>query len=302
MKTLPNDPLLVNPHQTFCVQKRVTSDVTQKCFGLTWEETAHQAHHHTVAVQSWLSSRAPQGAIFEGKGISATSTGLQEGLLNLAHDARFPSETPPEVVDEEIEAIKAFFRNRGVPFIWWLSPFAAPPHMDEHLPRHGFHLLEYHLPALVAPLSTFDNGPSFDPEIQVWQANSLADLHAASTIRRIAFRFPEGVARTYFEAMAEDWLCGAPARLFVARVGNAGPPVGIGALIMGAGLPGVYVMATLPAWEGRGLGKALLRRILQTARDEGHAKIVLTAGARAYSLYQKFGFEHLYEYRLYAIS
>jgi len=107
------------------------------------------------------------------------------------------------------------------------------------------------------------------------------------------------VALTYFVDMADDWLRGDPARLYLARIADQAPLAAIGALIMGADVPGVYVMATLPAWEGRGLGKAILARILSDARNEGFAHMVLTAGARAYSLYRKFGFEHIFEYRLY---
>lgn len=294
-------PRIVNPQQAFAVQIRATSETTQCLFSQTWEETVEQAHRHTVAVQSWLSSRAPGGVTYKSIGLTATSTGIPVGLLNLVHSADFPVEMPDKVVGEEIESVKAFFQDRDVPFTWWLSPLAAPADIGTRLTQHGMVLSEYHLPTLVAPLITFGTGPDFSSKIQVWQAKSLSDLQAASTIRRTAFRFPVGVACTYFENMAEDWLRGDPARLFVACVGDDGPPVAMGALIMGADLPGVYVMATLPEWEGRGLGKAILTRILQTAREEAHEKIVLTAGARAYSLYRKFGFEHIYEYELYRL-
>ncbi|MFZ5820944.1 MAG: GNAT family N-acetyltransferase [Chloroflexota bacterium] len=292
---------LVNPHQNFSIQRRITSETSQKLFHLSLEEIAGQAHSHTVAAQKWLSSRAPQGAEFQGAGIVATSTGIREGLLNLAHDARFPAGTPSEAVDEEIEAVKSFFAGRGVPFMWWLSPMATPADMSERLLRHGMVLLEYRLPTLVAPLPTCKGGPAYNPEIEVWQANSVADLRAASAIRHAAFNFPKDSALSYFEDMAEDWLRGEPARLFVARVGREGPPTGIGALVMGAGLPGVYAMATLPACEGKGLGKAILTHILAAASAAGHERIVLTAGARAYSLYRKFGFEHIYEYKLFGL-
>jgi len=296
---MDTDPLIVNPQQGYCVQRRVTSEFTRKLFGLSWEETAVQAHRHTMAVQKWLSSRAPQGALLRGLGVTATSTGIRESLLNLAHDADFPPMTPPEVVDAEIDSIKAFFHDRGVPFMWWLSPMASPADMGERLVRHGMLLLDYRLPALAAPLPVSTDRPVFDPGIEVWQANCRADLQAASVVRHAAFKFPQDAARTYFEDMEDDWLRGDPARLFLARFGKDGPPAGIGALVMGEGLPGVYAMATLPQWEGRGLGKAILARILEIACSEGHGMIVLTAGARAYSLYRKFGFEHIFEYSLY---
>jgi len=148
---------------------------------------------------------------------------------------------------------------------------------------------------MVAPLPA--KCPPLNPGAQVWLAQGRDDLEAASTIRRIAFGFPDGAAPDYFEAMADDWLGGDPARLYLARLGK-GPPAAIGALIMGAGIPGVYVMATLPEWGRRGLGKAILARILVDATAERHGLVALTAGVKGYPLYRQFGFEHVFDYSL----
>ncbi len=297
-----DDRIRVNPQQLFCEQFRVTSATTEARFGLDWTATARLADAHTVAVQRWLSSRAPGARRLAGLGVTATSTGLAVPLLNLATGAHYPPETPVAVIDEEIAAVKAFFAARHVPFTWWLGPFPSPVEMGAHLRRHGFRLRDYRLPAMVAPLTESARWPTGNPRAEIWQARSRADLAAASTIRRAAFRFPAGTARTYFEDQAEEWLRGAPARVYLARLDPTGPPVALGALILGAGVPGVYVMATLPVWEGRGLGKAILARMLGDAAAEGHTLIVLTAGARAYSLYRKFGFEHIFEYELYRLE
>ena len=101
--------------------------------------------------------------------------------------------------------------------------------------------------------------------------------------------------------MSDDWLCGDPARLYLARLGN-GPPAAIGALIMGAGIPGVYVMATLPEWGRRGLSKAILARILSEAAAEGHDMTALTAGPKGYPLYRQFGFEHIFDYTIHRMA
>ena len=58
----------------------------------------------------------------------------------------------------------------------------------------------------------------------------------------------------------------------------------------------------LPEAQQQGLGKAILARLLSQAAAEGHRLIVLTAGPQAYSLYRKFGFEHIFEYTLYRLE
>jgi GNAT superfamily N-acetyltransferase len=293
---------LVNPDQSFYPQRRVTTEITQQRFDLTWQETVHLADKHTLTVQGWLSSRSPQAKQFDGVGTTVTSTGIKVSLLNLALGSNFPPQTPDEIISDEIERVKEFFSNSGTPFLWWLSPRAIPSDMGSRLLRHGFKAEEYHLPTMVALLPLSVVGPTLNPEVQVWQASSRLDLEFASTIRRIAFGFAEGVALTYFEDMSDDWLRGDPARLYLARVGAQGPPVAIGALIMGNGLPGVYVMATLPQWERQGLGKAILAQIFSDATAEGHELIILTAGPQAYPLYRQFGFEHIFEYTMYSLA
>ncbi len=272
-------------------------------FGQSWDEVARLTDTHTRAVQSWLSTRAPQAQRFDGLGVTAGSSGLAVSLLNLALGSDFPPETGDEAIANEIEAVKTFFAKRGLPWYWWLGPHPQPADIGRRLTRQGIKLLGG-LPAMAAPVpaiaSPSESFPPLNPEAQVWLASNQADLKAASTIRRIAFEFPEGVALDYFEAMAGDWLKGDPARLYLARLGD-GPPAAIGALIMGAGRPGVYVMATLPEWGRRGLGKAIMARLVLEAAAEGHKMMALTAGSQGYPLYRQFGFERIFDYGIYSL-
>lgn len=266
--------------------------------GCTWEEVARIADRHTLAMQLWLPTRAPDAVCYVSRGIVAGSSGLGVPILNQALGADFPDQMSDTQIDAEIEGIRAFFARRSVPWYWWISPHSTPEDIDRHLARHGLRD-RTSLPMMVAPLPR----PSFPhhPDAHVWRARTRTDLQAASTIRRIAFRFVEGEALTYFEDMPDEWLGGGPARLYLARLGN-GPPASIGALVMAQGLPGVYVMATLPEWQRRGLGKAVLARIMSDAAEDGHKLIVLTASDRGYGLYRQFGFEHIFDYSIYQLD
>ena len=259
-------------------------------------QVIRQADRHTQAVQAWLASRAPDAVRWWGQGVQVSSTGLYVPLLNLALGGEYPPGTPADIIDDEIARVKAFFTDRGRPWYWWIGPHARPVDLGVRLKRHGLTCDRAPLPALVASLPA--DGPDSDPRVQVWLASSRADLRAASHIRRVAFRFPDGAALDYFEAMAADWLARDPARLYLARLGD-GPPAAIGAWITGAGMPGVYVMATLPQWGRRGLGKAILARLLADVAAEGHAWIALTASRYGYPLYCQFGFQHVFDYRIY---
>ncbi len=288
------------------IRKQLASPETIEArFGQSRNEITRLTDTHTLAVQSWLSTRAPRVERFDSLGIIANSTGLNVSLFNLALGCNYPLETDDKTITAEIKALKNFYGERNVPWSWWIGPRPQPADIFDRLLQH--HLIETRqtgLPAmaLALPMPIAETlpapAPPLNPDIQVWQASDRTDLEAASAIRWIAFRFPEGAASTYFEDMAADWLNGDPARLYLAKVGN-GPPAAIGALIMGARLPGIYIMATLPKWGRQGLGQAIMAHMISVATDEGHKTLMLTAGDMGYGLYKKFGFEHIFNYRLF---
>jgi predicted GNAT family N-acyltransferase len=66
-----------------------------------------------------------------------------------------------------------------------------------------------------------------------------------------------------------------------------GRPIGTGRL-----LPDGHIgrMAVLQAWRGRGVGAALLLRLLQAAREDGVQRVALNAQVRAVGFYSRYGF------------
>lgn len=260
------------------------------------EKLIHQADEHTRTVQAWLASRSPQGRQLSLPTVHASSTGLQIQFLNLALGRPVLPNTPENEIENDIEQVLKFFAQRNVPW-YWMHPSSSHPAIRKHLEHHGLTHDPPDLPAMVAPLPA----PRLetDPTISVWQATNKNDLIAASKIRRTAFRFPEDAGKTYFEDMSEDWLKNDNAHLYLASLGFD-MPAAIGALILGADLPGIYVMATLPEYERKGLGRAILNRIMADAEGMGFPHIVLTASEKGFPLYQKFGFEHIFDYVFYS--
>ncbi|MFL7870759.1 MAG: GNAT family N-acetyltransferase [Anaerolineales bacterium] len=251
------------------------------------------ADEHTMAVQAWLAARTPQAIQFQGIGTTVSSGKLLIDLSNLALGAHYPPTVADEEIDKEIHTVKHFFSERNVPWIWWLGPNTLPKNMLQRLAEHG---LTGHSPLPAMALALPEKKKAINPNVIVWQAQNRADLEAASRIRRSIFELPPDATFSYFEDMATDWLRYNPARLYLARH-KEGPPASIGALILGNGYPGVYVMTTLPEWEKKGLGSAILDCILREAKIDGHSMIFLTASEKGFPLYQKFGFEHLFDYQ-----
>jgi GNAT superfamily N-acetyltransferase len=272
-------------------------------FGKPQDELIRLADQHTKAVQAWLASRSPQAAKYVGKGIRLSSTGLQVPLLNLALGCNFPGDASDNFINDEIENVKAFFARRGVPWLWWVAPHASPANLTPFLKENGITTEPRKLPAMIAPVGAKTHAMTKNGSgIKVWRAKTEADLQAASHIRHQAFRFPAGEALHYFEDMQADWLLdSSPARLYLAGR-QIGSPAAIGAVIEGAGLPGIYIMATLPDSMRQGFGKAVLIHLLQQIESEydENGMVVLTASRFGFPLYSQFGFKHLFDYSIYA--
>ncbi len=281
------------------MQTLASDEIIFSEFGKTRKELTELVSRHTMAVQGWLSSRSPQAKKFKGKGIKASSTGFKLPLLNLALGCNFPSDATQEEIDAEIEATKSFFADRNVPWYWWMNANPYPNNIHAILENHGLECDAPPLPAMAVSLkmdiATF---PAYPNNICVWQAQSIEDLQAASKIRRLAFKFPDGEALTYFEDMAADWLNNESVKLFLAGEDESAP-VSIGAVIEREGIPGIYVMATLPDHHRKGYGKAVLSRLMLEATTKGHEIMALTASDQGFGLYTQFRFRHLFGFDFY---
>ncbi len=73
----------------------------------------------------------------------------------------------------------------------------------------------------------------------------------------------------------------------VLAVDTNGNTIGTGRL-----LPDGHVgrMAVLPEWRGKGVGAALLRKLMESARENGVQQLALNAQIRAVPFYTRFGF------------
>lgn len=269
-----------------------SSQMIYDCFRHNREEMIRLADNHIQAVQTWLSTRTPNAKRFLGKGVIANSSGLPVPLLNLAFGTDYAPGTSDELIEREIESVKTFYRYQSVPWSWWIAPNATPSDMIQRLKRHEL-VCNFRRPVMIAPLPVHSH--SYESDIHISEAATIADLEIASTIRHRSFGFPEGVAEHYFETMAQNWLNCTRGTLYMAGLAGEAPSA-IGALITGAGLSGVYMMATLPERRRYGLGSAILKHILREATKEQYKFIVLTASPLGYPLYRKYGFVHVFDY------
>jgi N-acetylglutamate synthase len=214
-------------------------------------------------------------------------------------------------IDGLIEAAEAFYRRRGLPSVFHLSPATWPPALDTRLARRGY---------AIHQLS------------EVW----VADVHdviartrggaeeAAVPSRAPASAFssgPHGTEETLLHGRADrvwlDFAYDEPAGRravyhgIVGRISNPcafasirlnGVPLAIGLGVSDGGWTGVFSMLTAPEQRGRGRARQILHQLARWALErEDHALYLQVLGANtpARRLYGRCGFTlaHTYHYR-----
>jgi predicted GNAT family N-acyltransferase len=134
-------------------------------------------------------------------------------------------------------------------------------------------------------IELFDLVPAYTPvdivEFAV-EEGSWDDLMAAARpLREAVFVHEQGVP---VELEWDEY--DATSRHVVAR-DTTGTPIGTGRLLADGR---VGRMAVLSEWRGRGVGRALLERLMEAASERGMTDLALHAQAHAAGFYEKFGF------------
>ncbi len=114
------------------------------------------------------------------------------------------------------------------------------------------------------------------------QARWPEDREALRAVRETVFVEEQGVP------LALEWDGRDAEALHLLAEDEQGRPIGTGRL-----LPDGHIgrMAVLAAWRGRGVGTALLRRLMDLGVAQGHRRLVLAAQLTAIPFYQRLGFE-----------
>ncbi|HUW54688.1 MAG TPA: ribosomal protein S18-alanine N-acetyltransferase [Rhodanobacter sp.] len=124
------------------------------------------------------------------------------------------------------------------------------------------------------------------PAVQV-RAMRMADLATVSALENVSYEFPwsPGIFTDCLKAGHPCWvLC------------VDGMVAGYGILSMGAGEAHVLNICIGPAYRGKGLGRHLLRRLLDIARWNGAERVFLevrTSNPLAKALYESVGFKEI---------
>jgi ribosomal protein S18 acetylase RimI-like enzyme len=230
----------------------------------------------------------------ELRGVSVASAGVTFQMFNAA----FLSE--PVLSDAELTQRillpSVHFDTRGLEWAYWvcedLLPSRGKNRSRRNFEKFGLRF-SVELPGMVAERVAPPVKPL--PELEVRRVAEGSTRDAFCGIGSTCFHVPLSWFCEVFDARSV-W------EQFAGYVGYLdGEPVSTAAIVMGGNAAGVYNVATLPGYQRRGYGEAVMRHALGEARREhGIEQTVLQSTPAGYRLYQRMGFRTVTKVAVYS--
>ncbi len=196
---------------------------------------------------------------------------------------------------DDAAEIASRFRERQLPFRWWLTPSVRPRALEPILQSIGMRHA-YDAAGMSIDLRALRE-PAPPRELSIRRITGADDMRHWIAVFLPVFSRTEEEGAVWIDTYARLGFDDA----WIHFTGFAGgKPAATASLLMcGGGLAGIYHVATLAEFRGRGIGAAVTMHALQYARARGATVAVLQSSAMGFSVYRSLGFEKVCELRLY---
>jgi ribosomal protein S18 acetylase RimI-like enzyme len=237
--------------------------------------------------------QSPQVELHDRMDMLWYATGIASPMLN----GVFRTQLAPRETDVRIEATLDYFRSRKLPMVWWISPSTRPADLEQHLEAHGFTLSADMLGMAIDLVALKEHLPS-PSHLTIKPVEDVDTLREWAHPFAATFGFPDSTVSTFCDLFASLSLDQRlPLHHYVGWL--KGDPVACSSMFLGAGVAGIYNVATIPDKRGQGIGAALTWEPLCYARKAGYRIGVLHSSPMGFNVYRRIGFKEYCKIRTY---
>ena len=218
-------------------------------------------------------------------GLALTCCGLDAAVFNAAMPVR--SEIDSVCLNDMIAAARQHYLGRSLGWTFWLCESLLTPEasaMQLALFRKFGMLPIAHPPGMLTEKLSGEARPVAGLSFRKVE-NEPTRLEFAY-LSSVIFSLPFSTARKIY-GLAGFWS--GPVTGWIGYV--EGKAVCIVTVVIGSGAAGVYSLGTLPGYQGKGFGEAILRHALDVCRQEsGIEMTVLQTTRQGLKLYRRLGY------------
>lgn len=194
----------------------------------------------------------------------------------------------------EIAGICADFNAAGRPAAWWTCDGLREQFVAPELEKHHFIEDETDV-GMLADLASI-------PQAVVPAGFEIRLVNSAEGVLEfggLLASLTDAHTLAYYTAISRlDGLGSGPMRLFLGFF--QGRAVGTASLFLDGETGHIFDVSTSDALRGRGLGTAMMRAVLEYARDTGARRVGLQASEEGLGVYRRMGFEEVCVFRVYS--
>ena len=199
--------------------------------------------------------------------------------------------SPPAQADGDFiwEAIQYFKEREVGVFTCWLEPPLKRSDWDSVLSEYGFGFSD-DTPGMAVNLQTLPQTASMPKGLEIRIIEDEEEMRAWAHVFTLGYGMPPDWEDMIFEVWFKLGL-DFPVQNYLGYLD--GEAVSTSTVFYGAGVAGIYDVATLPETRGHGIGSAMTLAPLLDARRADYRIGVLQSSEMGYGVYQKMGFRHL---------
>jgi GNAT superfamily N-acetyltransferase len=242
--------------------------------------------------------RAPQAVAHEDAETAWCISGIPIAEYTAVTRFRL-SDAPPAAVRERVRHILSVFAQRRLGMLWWVGPSACPADLGGYLRDAGLVLVGAG-PGMAADLEALNDAPA-PADLRITRVGDSAALRQWVQVAGAGYGEPDAILQARFAVHAALGLGDdQPLQRYLALLN--GEPVAIAALLLGAGVAGIYEVATVLAARRQGIGGAVTLAALRQARALGYRVGVLEASPMGFPVYQRLGFQQICSFDIYSFT
>lgn len=227
------------------------------------------------------------GPALQSAGVHLITSSVAFSVFNIALIADPVAEIDGEL-DRRIQLSNSHFRGRQRDWSFWICEDFLGPRNARRLHRtFQSHSMECIAESPGMQADSLTPPRRALPTLTYRRVNDPASRRDFAQIVTACFHIPPPISQQVYEP---EHVWGGPLEVWLGY--EAGLAVTSTAVIEAAGVLGIYSVATLPAWRGRGMAEAIMRHAVSDRRLRGStAPLVLQSSPGGLELYKRLGFK-----------
>lgn len=215
------------------------------------------------------------------------TTGLNHPMGNWILNIRFNAQNAERRITENMK----FYREKELAMLWWIFPSSTPENLLSLLENADLQFSKEGMPGMACDLRDITENHLEKAlkrsQIKLMKVTTDNNLKLWGKVFQEGFSLPKTITEMFLDLFK---LFGSPFLDNYLAIFQE-QPVAIASVLYYGGIAGIFNVATLPDYRGKGIGTAITLAPLLDAKKNGYEIAWLESSEMGINLYKRIGFQ-----------